>query len=186
MDPLPLNTRMDMIGRAATFVDTIDQKQTLVMAQLELETGRMDQRVMEINVLKVTIEAVAKETSAKFDEVIVDFKKFADDARLEISTGSVANKEAMAKAEEVRTCVSELFEKPRVTFYVHEKTLIELRTSFNAEVAGLRQGGHEWSTKYTEEVKQMVQLRHEPRPEACLQHCQARQKGTERLEDSGQ
>ena len=70
-----LNTRMDMIGRAATCVDTIDQKQTLVMAQLELETGRMDQRVMEINALKVTIKSVAKETSAKFDGVIVDFTK---------------------------------------------------------------------------------------------------------------
>ena len=75
-----LNTRMEMIGRAATFVDTIDKKQALVIGKLELESG-----VNEINVLKATIEAVAKETSAKFDQVIIDFKKFADDARVEIS-----------------------------------------------------------------------------------------------------
>ena len=68
-----LDTRMEMIGRAATFVDTIDQKQKNVLAQLELESGRMNERVMEINVLKATVENVAEATSSKFDQVISDF-----------------------------------------------------------------------------------------------------------------
>ena len=111
--PEHIDTRMEMIGRAATFVDQIDRKQKDVMGQIELESGRMNERVMEINVLKATVENVAASTSSQFDLVIGNFKEFADAARAEISAGARANKEAMAKEEEVRTSVNELFEKTR-------------------------------------------------------------------------
>ena len=99
---------------------------------------------------------MAASTSFQFDLVIGNFKEFADAAHAEISAGAGANKEAMAKAEEVRTQVNELFEKTRVTFDVHEKSLAELETSFTAEVGTLRQGVYDGSTKYSEDVKQMV------------------------------
>ena len=63
----------------------------------------------------------------------------------------------MAKAEKLRTQVKELFEKTRVTFDIHEKTLIELKMDFTAEFAGLRQGVQAWSVKHAEEAKHMVQ-----------------------------
>ena len=98
-----------------------------------------------------------KDDREKFYEgqVISDFKKFADEARAEISAGAGPNKEAMAKAEEVRTQVNELFEKTRITLDIHEKSLAELKTGFNAEVVTLRQGVYDWSVKYADEVKQM-------------------------------
>ena len=63
----------------------------------------------------------------------------------------------MAKAEEVRTSVNEFFEKTRVTFNVHERSLTEMKTGFNTEVATLRQGVYDCSVKYSNEVKQIVQ-----------------------------
>ena len=148
---------MEMIGRAGTFVDQIDKKQKDVMSQIEFESGRMNERVMEINVLKATVENVAASASSQFDPVIGNFKEFADAARAENSAGAGANKEAMAKAEEVRAQVNEFFEKTRTTFDIHEKSLAELNKGFNAEVVTLRQGVYDWSVKYADEVKQMVQ-----------------------------
>ena len=53
--------------------------------------------------------------------------------------------------------MNELFEKTRLTFDIHEKSLVELKTGVNAEVVTLRHGVYDWSVKYSEEVKQMVQ-----------------------------
>ena len=91
----------------------------MVAAQIDLESNRMNERVVEINRLQAVFESESEPTSSKFDQVISVFKKFADEARGEIFAGAGASKEAMAKAEEVRTCVYELFEQTRVTFDVH-------------------------------------------------------------------
>ena len=135
-----MDTRMEMIGRAATFVDQIDTKLKNVMAKIGLESGCMNERVMEINLLKATSKNMAASTSSHFDLLISNFKEFAEAARAEISAGAGANKEAMAKVEEVRTQVNELFAKTRLTCDIHEKSLVELKTGFNAEVVTLRQG----------------------------------------------
>ena len=62
-----LDTRMVMIGRAATFVENIDQKANALAAQIEVEDGRMGERVVEINRLQAVVQGIADVTSAKFD-----------------------------------------------------------------------------------------------------------------------
>ena len=109
-----LDSRMEMIGRAASFVDNIDKKANALAAQTEQVIGRMAERVNEINRLQAVVQGIADVTGAKFDQVFRDFKTFTDEARTEISIGAVTNREAMAKAEEFRTSVNELFEKCRV------------------------------------------------------------------------
>ena len=44
----------------------------------------MPERVNEINRLQAVIQGIADVTSAKFDQVIGDFKAFTDEARTEI------------------------------------------------------------------------------------------------------
>ena len=51
----------------------------------------MSERVVEINRLQAVVQSIADTTEAKFHEVIGDFKKFTDEARSEISTGTETN-----------------------------------------------------------------------------------------------
>ena len=152
-----LDSRMEIVGRAASFVDNIDKKANALAAQTEQEIGRMADRVNEINRFQAVVQSIADVTSTKFDQVIGDFRTFTDEARAEISTGGVTNREAMAKAEEARTSVNEFFEKCRVAYDMHEKSLNELKATFTTEANDLRQGVYKWSAEYVQEINLMVQ-----------------------------
>ena len=153
-----LDARMEMISRAASYVDGIDQKANALAAQTEQEIARMAERVMEINRLQAVVQGVADTTSSKFDQVIADFKSFCDAARTEISAGAVTNQEAMSKAEEVRSSVNDLFEKCRLAFDQNAADLHALKATFTTEANDLRQGVYKWSATYAQEIKEMVRV----------------------------
>ena len=152
-----LNTQMEMIGRAASYVDGIDQKANALTAQTEREMERMAERVTEINRLQSVVQDIAGKTEEKFNQVIQDFKSFCEAARAEISTSATANKEAMTKAEEVHTSVNDLFQKCSIGYDQNKAELEVLRQTFTAEATSLRQGVQAWSATYAQEIKAMVQ-----------------------------
>ena len=51
-----IDVRMEIAGRAATFIDQLDQRQQSTIEQINVEMGRMNDRVTEMTVLKEGIE----------------------------------------------------------------------------------------------------------------------------------
>jgi hypothetical protein len=57
-----LDARMEMISRAATYVDGIDKKADALALQTEQEIARMAERVAEINRLQAVVQNIADKT----------------------------------------------------------------------------------------------------------------------------
>ena len=92
-----IDTRMEIAGRAATFINELDQRQRATIEQINVEMGRMNMQVVtvnqamsDMNVLKTAIE----KTHATVIEITAGTSSFADSTRAEFEATSLANKEA--------------------------------------------------------------------------------------------
>ena len=146
-----LDTRMEMIGRAADFINNLDAKQTEVIDFAGVDSRRMSEGVTEIITLKEGIE----NTYADLQLLNAGTTTFAETTKAELAAGAVANEEAHQKANHVHGQVNELFAKTSVTFAENAKKLSEISAGFSAEVKSLRDGVQTWSQTFASEIQQM-------------------------------
>ena len=147
-----LDTRMEMIGRAADFINNLDGKQKEVIDFVALESRRMSDRVREI----ITLNEGIEKTYADLQLLNAGTTTFAETTKAELAAGAVANEEAHQK-DHVHGQVNELFAKTSVPFAENEKKLSEISTDFSAEVKSLRDGVQTWSQNFATEIQQMCQ-----------------------------
>ena len=121
---------MELAGRAAFFINELDQRQQSTIEQINVEMGRMNDRVNEMTILKDGIE----KTHTNLLEFNAGTTAFAESTRAELAAGAVANEEAHQKVEvahqkanHVHTQVNDLFAKTELTFAENEKNITDLR-----------------------------------------------------------
>ena len=93
-----INSRMELAGRAVTFIADIDSQQKEVIGKIGEEIARMDQRVEEINLLKTVVEASYVEPAANLQQVSDGMKSFAAKTEANIASGTQADTVASGKA----------------------------------------------------------------------------------------
>ena len=118
-----VDARMEIAGRAALFINDLDQKQRATIEQVNTEMGRMNERVSEMNTIKEGIELTYK----NLQELNTGTTAFAETTRAELASGAAANDLAQQKANEVNAKVTELFTKTELTFAETEKKSLALR-----------------------------------------------------------
>ena len=118
-----IDTRMEIAGRAALFINDLDQKQRATIEQINVEIVRMNERVIEVTTLKDGIELTYKNLL----ELNAGTTAFAETTRAELATGAAANDLAQQKANEVNAKVTELFTKTELTFAETEKKSLAMR-----------------------------------------------------------
>ena len=89
---------MELAGRAITLIHYIDQKQTQVIGQINVEMQRMTDRFEEINTLKKNIEQSHIETTSNLQQLFESTKAFADETKTNIKAGASAKPVSETKA----------------------------------------------------------------------------------------
>ena len=117
-----INSRMELAGTVVTFIGDLDTKQREVIDQINVEMGRMNERVADMTILKEGIE----KTYTDLQELNAGTTSFAESAEAELAAGTTANEETHQKANHVHSQVHDLFGKTELTFPENEKNITDL------------------------------------------------------------
>ena len=88
-----IDARKELAGRAATFINELDQRQQSTIEQINVEMGQMNDRVAEMTVLKEGIELTYK----NLQELNAGTTALAESTEAELASGAAANETTLSK-----------------------------------------------------------------------------------------